>query len=62
MALLEYESTFIKIARDVILQEAGQYNASDYWLQRQGIGEEMLYALNNSLAKAHAHCIYLQLL
>ena len=22
----------------------------------------MLYALNNSLAKAHAHCIYLQLL
>lgn len=32
LANVEYETTFKRIARDVILQEAGDHKASDYWV------------------------------
>ena len=32
MANLEYEETFIRIARDVILQAGGDYEAPQYWV------------------------------
>jgi len=41
MANLEYELTFIRIARDVILQSGGLYEAPEYWNKRGLIGEEM---------------------
>lgn len=32
MSNLDYETTFIRIARDVILQAAGKYEAPYYWV------------------------------
>lgn len=32
MANIEYEQTFVRIARDTILQEAGKYEAPKYWV------------------------------
>jgi hypothetical protein len=32
LANVEYETTFKRIARDVILQQAGDYKAGDYWV------------------------------
>ena len=29
---IEYEATFIRIARDTILQSAGNYEAPKYWV------------------------------
>lgn len=31
---LQYEQTFIRIARDTILQAAGNYEAPSYWENR----------------------------
>ncbi|KRX04550.1 hypothetical protein PPERSA_04365 [Pseudocohnilembus persalinus] len=59
---LNYEQTFIRIARDTILQAAGTYEAPSYWLERVKIGQDMLEELNFELQKAHAHCVYLQIL
>ena len=41
LTMLAYESTFIKIARDVILQTAGKYEAPSYWTQRKVIADDM---------------------
>jgi len=41
LCMLAYESTFIKIARDVILQTAGKYEAPSYWTQRKTIADDM---------------------
>ena len=37
----DYEAIYIKIARNAVLQIAGDYNASDYWLNRSHIGVAM---------------------
>lgn len=58
----DYESTFIRIARDTILQEAGKHEAPRYWQERTQIGDEMRKLLDQELQKAHARCVYLQLL
>ena len=57
-----YEQTFIRIARDTILQAAGGYDAPSYWTQRKKIGAEMRSLLDQELKQAHARCIYLQIL
>lgn len=49
MANLEYELTFIRIARDVILQSGGLYEAPEYWNKRGLIGEEMQKELDREL-------------
>lgn len=33
-----YEQTFRRIARELVLKTAGNYNAEDYWLRRTDIG------------------------
>ena len=35
MSNRDYETTFIRIARDVILQSAGKYEAPTYWVNKQ---------------------------
>jgi hypothetical protein len=57
MANLQYEQTFIRIARDTILQEAGNYEAPSYWKERAGIGKNMHRILNEELKGAHARCV-----
>ena len=37
----DYENLYTKIASDVILQQAGEYPAPDYWKNRTLIGSEM---------------------
>ncbi|EGR34238.1 spfh domain band 7 family protein [Ichthyophthirius multifiliis] len=59
---LFYEQTFIKIARDIILQSAGNYQAPQYWQERQKIVNEMKQQLNTELLKAHANCKFFALL
>lgn len=54
MANINYQSTYVRISRDVILKVAGQYNATNYWTDRKKIGEFMQSALNKELNSAFA--------
>ena len=56
---LLYEQTFTRIARDTILQAAGNYSAESYWINRTQIGEDMVKFLDQELRKAHARCLFL---
>lgn len=60
MANVNYHGTYVRISRDVILKIAGMYNATNYWTDRQKIGEHMKTALDSELQKAFARCISLQ--
>ena len=62
MANVNYHGTYVRISRDVILKIAGMYNATNYWTDRQKIGEHMKTALDSELQKAFARCISLQVL
>jgi len=62
LANTAYEGTFIRIARDTILQEAGSYEAPKYWEERTTIGMSMKKTLDQELQSAYARCVYLQLL
>ncbi|CAD8105788.1 unnamed protein product [Paramecium primaurelia] len=62
MAGLNYEATFIRMARDTILQAAGRFEAPKYWTNRRNITEVMQKQLEEELKKAHANCVSLQIL
>jgi len=62
LANINYHGTYVRISRDTILKVAGMYNASNYWTDRQSIGEHMRVALDNELQKAFARCVSLQVL
>mmetsp|Transcript_46802 Transcript_46802/g.54245 ORF Transcript_46802/g.54245 Transcript_46802/m.54245 type:complete len:309 (-) Transcript_46802:187-1113(-) len=62
LANIYYEQTFVRIARDVILQTAGAYNAPQYWMNRTAIAHEMKKNLDDDLQAAHARCRYLQII
>ena len=62
LAGLEYEALFTRIASNVILQKAGDYNAPQYWKNRSQIGRDFEVALNEALLVAHANCTGLMLL
>jgi len=62
MNIGNYEDIFMRIARDSILEIAGTYEATTYWLQRTEMGEKMKENLDMQLREAHAECIYFQLL
>ena len=51
----DYESIFTRIARNSVLHIAGDYNASDYWLERDKIGANMLSTLMEDMAVAYAN-------
>lgn len=59
---LQYEQTFVRIARDILLQEAGNYQAPEYWAKRAIIGNRMQVLLDIAFHEAHANCIGIQLL
>jgi hypothetical protein len=62
LANVNYHGTFVRISRDVILKIASMYNATNYWTDRQKIGEHMKNALDEELKKAYTRCISLQLI
>lgn len=62
MANINYHGTIVRISRDTILKVAGFYNAPDYWVSRQKIGEDMRQTLNKELAKIFVNCVSLQIL
>jgi regulator of protease activity HflC (stomatin/prohibitin superfamily) len=62
LANTNYHSTYVRIARDIILKIAGEFNATSYWTIRQEIGNEMKLALDKSLKVAFANCPFLQIL
>lgn len=59
---LQYEQTFVRIARDIILQEAGNYQAPQYWANRTVIGNRMQALLDEAFQTAYARCVDIQLL
>lgn len=62
MANMQYEDLFVRNARDVLLKAAGEYEATDWWQDREKIGVEMMVLLNERLASVYTSCTGLQLL
>lgn len=54
MANVNYQSTFVRISRDVILKVGSLYNATSYWRERLKIGEHMKKSLDSELKTAFA--------
>ena len=57
-----YESTFVSIARDIVMQTVAAYEADTFWTNRNNITDTLLDNLDESLQSAHASCVGLQLL
>lgn len=57
-----YEPLYMKIARDILLKAAANYQAPQYWTEREKVGEEMLVQLDEAFGQRHAFCTGLQLL
>eukprot|EP00930_Biecheleria_cincta_P043312 TRINITY_DN29760_c0_g1_i2.p1 TRINITY_DN29760_c0_g1~~TRINITY_DN29760_c0_g1_i2.p1 ORF type:complete len:363 (+),score=62.18 TRINITY_DN29760_c0_g1_i2:81-1169(+) len=57
-----YEPLYMKIARDILLKSAANYQAPQYWTERQKVGDEMLTQLTAAFEQRHAYCTGLQLL
>ncbi|CAE7370430.1 vps18 [Symbiodinium natans] len=49
LANLNYEPLFVRNARDVLLKAAADYDAPQYWEEREKIGHEMQSLLNKRL-------------
>ena len=57
-----YESTFVSIARDIVMQTVAAYQANTFWTNRTEITDTLLENLDEALQNAHASCVGLQLL
>jgi len=57
-----YKKLYERLAGDIILKEAGNFAASEYWLKRTEVGNKMRDSLNAAFAKAHASCKNFQFL
>ena len=57
-----YDDVYQKIARDIVLQQAGEYPAIYYWQNRTWVGTQFKKALNEKLYEAFANCTGLMLL
>lgn len=57
-----YEPLFIRNSKDVLLKAAADYEAFEYWENREKIGDEFLDILNNRLKTVYAICTGIQIL
>ena len=48
---INYRKNVERISRDVILKEAGNYKAEQYWYERKVIGQKMKKSLNETLVE-----------
>ena len=55
MSNKDYEATFIRVARDVILQAAGLYEAPEYWVIK-------FFKCNIKCSSNHFHRLHCHLL
>jgi len=62
MANMQYEPLFVRNARDVLLKAAADYEAFEYWQNREKIGEEMQVLLHKRLQNVYASCGGLQIM
>ncbi len=62
MANVNYQSTIIRMSRDVIMKVGGVYNAESYWLEREKISIYMKEILTNELKAVFVECMGLQIL
>lgn len=62
LANLQYEPLFVRNARDVLLKAAADYEAFEYWQNREKIGAEMQALLKERLASVFAECTGMQIL
>lgn len=53
MCQQDYEKIYARIARNAVLQAAGDFEASSYWLNRSFVGDTMKKSLENYLDAAH---------
>ena len=51
---VRYEETFIRQAKNIILEEASEYNAPEYWEKRGYIGARIGKRLNDTLTTTYA--------
>jgi hypothetical protein len=59
---VRYEETFIRQAKNVILEEASAYNAPEYWEKRGEIGAAIAIKLNETLSKTYTMIVSFQML
>lgn len=59
---MQYESLFVRIARDQILGAASAYEGPQYWLERKEIGDQMRNLVHGELNQSHADLWDFQLL
>lgn len=50
---IRYEETFIRQAKNIILEEASEYNAPEYWEKRGEIGANIAKRLNETLSRTY---------
>lgn len=53
MTQTDFEPFLIRLARNAVLRVAGDYEAPQYWKDREAIGQNMRQALIDDLQKAH---------
>ena len=54
LANINYQATYVRISRDILLKVAGKYNATSYWTERLKIQKDMKDTLNKELIPAFA--------
>ena len=59
---VRYEETFIRQAKNIILEEASEYNAPDYWEKRGDIGQNIARRLNETLARTYTSVVSFQMI
>lgn len=59
---VRYEETFIRQAKNVILEEASEYNAPEYWEKRSEIGANIAKRLNATLSSTYASVLTFQMI
>mmetsp|Transcript_117804 Transcript_117804/g.367065 ORF Transcript_117804/g.367065 Transcript_117804/m.367065 type:complete len:373 (+) Transcript_117804:91-1209(+) len=59
---LQYESLYVRIARDQLLEVASDYEGPQYWQERKEIGDKMREQVNAQLLGSHASLWDLELL
>mmetsp|Transcript_28769 Transcript_28769/g.90618 ORF Transcript_28769/g.90618 Transcript_28769/m.90618 type:complete len:384 (+) Transcript_28769:124-1275(+) len=57
-----YESLYVRIARDQLLEVASDYEGPQYWVKRKEIGDQMREKVNSQLQGSHASLWDLELL
>jgi regulator of protease activity HflC (stomatin/prohibitin superfamily) len=59
---VRYEETFIRQAKNIILEQGSEYNAPEYWEKRSEIGAAIGKKLNETLSKTFTSVISFQMI